>query len=398
MHIEKSHSKQNKFLSLILVFVAFDVLCDNYIVGSFSKSSPLVELCLFAALLILQIIISPIQAGISDLYGRKISLIISISFSLLSLIFVYLYDLHFLAYLPVLILIIVSKGIFGNTVPISWAAVGDMDGKNFRFSFALATSAYAVGYLILIFLNKFFADSVATLMLIILFVFVLLLCVRFFFDLKDIEIKEIPHLKVSFFDFVCNEILLIVRDIKNKSNQMLFLAWILWEISIYVILVLYADFINYESSFIEILMMVGYLVGTFLVKFLPKIDDSRMIRIGYKVSLASLVPYLILGYFFEKIDVVLAICYFFHAVGNALLSPTMFSIISNRGKVHERGKIYGLAESADTIAFFISVVVIIAYKHFELDIFFLVWFSFLTVFVSWIPYRQFEKIVRAGPK
>ncbi len=343
-------------------------------------------------MLILQIIISPIQAGVSDFYGRKISLIISLTFSLFSLIFVYLYDLRILSYLPVLILINLSKGVFGNTVPIAWAAVGDMKGRDFRFSFAKATAAYAVGYLVLIFLNKHLSETQATLLLIISFVFAIYLCIRYFFDLKDIKLDQIKNLKISFQKFIFKEILLIIKDVKNKPNQAIFTAWILLETSIYVILILYADFINYESSLVEILMMVGYLIGTYSVKYLSHIEDEKMIRIGYTISLISLIPYFVLVNFVTNIDVVLASCYFFHAIGNALLSPTMFSIISKTREAHERGKIYGLAESADTIAFLIAALFITMYKYFKLDVTLLVSVSFITVLISWIPYRKFEKL------
>lgn len=392
MHQLTKESKQNRFLALILLFVAFDVLSENYIAGSFNNESPIREFFLFFGLLCLQICISPIQAGISDLYGRKISLLISMSFSLLSLIFSFLYHLKLLAYLPVLILINISKGVFGNTIPISWAAVGDIEGKDLRFSFALATASYAVGYLVLIALNKFMSDTHSTLLLIISLSFVLFLCAKFFFDLKDINFHDINRLKIPFFKTVRNELSLIAKDIGNKANQSIFLAWILWEISIYAILVLYADFSNYESSLIEILMMVGYLLGTYSIKFFPHVEDGKMIRIGYCISLISLAPFFILVNFIENIDLVLAICYFFHAIGNALLSPTLFSIISKRREAHERGKIYGLAESGDTLAFLISVIAIMVYKFLKMNIFFLVTFSFVTVFVSWLPYRRFEKI------
>lgn len=395
MHPIKKHSKQNKFLALVLLFVAFDVLCDNYIAGSFNNASPLQEFLLFTGLLFLQIIFSPIQAGISDFYGRKISLIISISFSLFSLIFVYLYDLNLLAYFPVLILINISKGIFGNTVPISWAAVGDLGsvgGKSLRFSFALATASYAIAYLILIWLKKYLSDINATLLLILSFAFVLFLCSKAFYDLRDVKLTDITKLKNSFSSIIFNQILQIVEDIRNKSMQMIFIAWILWEISIYIILVYYADFSNYKSSIIEILMMIGYILGTLSIKFLHKIPDSRMIRVGYTISVASLLPYFALCHFIENIDNVLAACYFFHAIGNAILSPTMFSIISEHRRPHERGKIYGLAESGDTIAFFISGILIMTLKHFNLSIFFLVCISFFVVAISWFPYKQFEKI------
>ncbi len=175
---------------------------------------------------------------------------------------------------------------------------------------------------------------------------------------------------------------------------MIFLAFILWEISIYVILAYYADFSNRESSGVEILMMLGYLCGVFSIKFFPKISDGKMIRVGYAISVVSLLPYFAFSLFVNDIKYVLAICYFFHAIGNALLSPTMFSIISKNREDHERGKIYGLSESGDTIAFFISGVIIIMLNYFKLDVYYLVCISFFTVVVSWIPFSRFEKITR----
>jgi predicted MFS family arabinose efflux permease len=173
---------------------------------------------------------------------------------------------------------------------------------------------------------------------------------------------------------------------------MIFIAWILWEISIYIIISYYADFSSYGSSFVSILMMVGYLCGTISIKFFSQVSDSRMIRAGYIISVLSLMPYFVLSLFIKNSDAILAICYFFHAIGNSFLSPTLLSIISRNRKEHERGKIYGLAESYDTMAFLISGAIIITLNYFKLDIFFLVCISFLTVFISWLPYRQFEKI------
>ncbi len=389
----KKHSKQTKFLVLILFFVAFDVLCDNYIAGSFGNESTFREILLFSGFLFLQIIFSPIQAGISDFYGRKISLIVSITFSLIGLIFVYLYDLQFLNYITLLCLLNLSKGVLGNTVPICWAAVGDLgnaEGKNLRFSFALATASYAIGYLILILLKKKFSDINATLLLSILFIFILIICIKYFFDLKDAKFKEVRRVKViQFFALICRE---IIEDLKDKSIQMVLLTWISFEISIYIVLIYYADFSNYESFIIEILMMIGYLCGTYSVKFFPNVSDSKIVKVGYTISVVSLLPYFALSHFVNNIDAVLAACYFFHAIGNALLSPTMFSIISKLRKVHERGKTYGLAESADSIAFLISGSAIIVLKYYSLSIFYLICVSFIAALVTLIPFRQFEKL------
>lgn len=390
------HAKRNKFLSLILTFIAFDVLCDNYIASSFNNESPVIEFSLLVGVMLLQIVFSPIQAGFSDFYGRKISLVVSISFSILSLIFVYLYDLHTLTYLPIIIAICVSKGILGNTVPISWAAIGDLgktEGKNLRFFFALATASYAVAYLILIFMKKTFSDIDSTLLIIILFILVLFICVRHFFDMKDPRLKNIIKSKnTHLFDFIKKELILIKNDTKNKLNQMILLSWIFWEISIYIILAYFADFGSYESTFIAVSMMIGYLIGTISMKFLSHVPDSKMIRVGYIISIISLIPYFFLYSSYGNQNSIISTCYFFHAIGNAILSPTLFSIISKNKKEHERGKIYGLVESADTIAFLMSGVAIITLKYFKLDLFILVCVSFFTVIVAWAPYKEYERI------
>lgn len=385
-------SRQSRFLALIFLFIASDVMCDNYIIGAFSHRAPLTELGFLILMLSLQIIVSPIQAGISDLYGRRKSLIFSIFFSLLSLVFVFFYDIKLFSFIPMLILINLSKGILGNTIPISWAAVGDISGKNLRSSFALATAAYAVGYLVLVFFNKYLLDCVATFLLILLFVISLVVAIFCFFDLKDMKSQEIHRMHIKFPSYVCREIGLIIEDLKDKANQSLFLAYIFWEISIYVILILYADFMNSESAFIAVLMMVGFLLGISTFKFSEKISDRKMVRIGYVVCVASLLPYFVLVYFLEEVNIVLSICYFFHAVGNALLSPTIYCLVGRNKADHEKGKIYGLVESMDMIAFLVAVVFIMLYKYLQLNIAYLVLVSFLTALFSWIPYRRFEKL------
>ncbi len=392
MQTASQDSKKNRFLSLIFLFIASDVMCDNYIIGAFNHRAPLTELGLLLLMLSLQIIVSPIQAGLSDLYGRRKSLLFSIFFSFLSLIFVFFYDIKIFSFIPMLVLINLSKGILGNTIPIAWAAVGDISGKKLRFSFALATAAYAVGYMTLVFFNKYLPNSLATFILIIIFSIIVFMCFNYFFDLKDMKTQEIHRLHIKFPSYVMREVGLIIKDLKDKPTQNLFLAYILWEISIYVILILYADFMNNESAFIEVLMMIGFLIGISTFKFTDTISDSKMIRWGYMVCVCSLLPYFIFFYFIQDISIVLAGCYFFHAVGNALLSPTIYCIVGENKADHEKGKIYGLVESTDTIAFLIAIIFIILYKWLNLHISYLVSLSFITALVSWIPYRRFEKL------
>lgn len=67
-------------------------------------------------------------------------------------------------------------------------------------------------------------------------------------------------------------------------------------------------------------------------------------------------------------------------------------MLSKERESHELGRIYGLLDSVDTVAFLVSSISIIAYNHFHLNIIYIVTFSFLTVAVSWFPYARFNKM------
>jgi len=152
--MKKNQLEQSRVsIYLSMIFMLFDVACNNIILGSFDKETPVKELFLFIGLLVLQIIASPIQTGVSDFYGRKKSLIISLSATLISLIILFFHNSILINYFFILILISIVKGLFGNSSPIVWAVIGDTDGKEERWLFAISTAAYAIGYLTVLFMN-----------------------------------------------------------------------------------------------------------------------------------------------------------------------------------------------------------------------------------------------------
>src|SRR5579872_4599357 len=287
-------TKSGQYLSIILLFITSDIICDNFIFRSFNKQSQTFEFLLFLSLLLLQIFASPIQSGLSDFYSRKKSLIISLSSSLISLILVSFYDQKIFAIPFLLIIITLFKGCLGNTIPLSWAAIADTQDKNFRFSFGLSTAAFAVGYLILVFSNKYLNEKEANFYVIALFILLIYLC---FFHFRDI--KDINHKRIKFSD-VFEEFKTIYHEILKINTRNALVAFLLWEVSLYSILLLYIDFDISEFSSTAIGMMCGYLVGVLILKFSTKIVDTRMIRIGYYTSVFSLIPFLVLFPFFES--------------------------------------------------------------------------------------------------
>lgn len=384
----KSKSHGNLIsLFLLFIFIIFDIICDNIILINFDSEALYIETILFIGLLFLQIVASPIQSGLSDFYGRKKGLIISLSASLLSLAVLFLYSSKIFPYFIILVIVNLIKGLFGNTIPIVWSAIGDTESKNERFFFAIAESSYAIGYLLLLFVN-YISDNIYLILLIGVAPVIIFFCIKKFRDDEDEDAQK----TVSVREQLLEEPRLIVNDLKNKILRSLFLSFTLWEISLYCILILYTDFHNKGIPYVVVFMMIGYLFGSAMMKFCKGIGSTTMIKYGYIVSIFSLVPYIFLSFFSRNGDYLLIAGYSLHAVGNAILCPTLLSLTSERSEPHQRGKRFGILDSCDSLAFLIASAIVIIYRKFGLDIFYMALFSFLSMLISLIPYRKFIQL------
>jgi MFS family permease len=139
----------SKYLPILIFCILANVVGDNSILRVFGNQTPLLALILPTIMIILQILAAPLQAGFSDFYCRRKSLIVSLSFTSLSLIILVFFKSKDLLTVFPLVLVALMNGIFGNTVPLAWAALADMQKTNLRFSLALTRGAYSVGYMIL---------------------------------------------------------------------------------------------------------------------------------------------------------------------------------------------------------------------------------------------------------
>jgi hypothetical protein len=95
---KRSPEARNLFLPLLILFILADILCDNFLLQKFNNDTGFKSFSILIGFLCLQIVISPLQAGFSDFYCRKKSLIVSLSASLLSLSFIFLYDQKIASY------------------------------------------------------------------------------------------------------------------------------------------------------------------------------------------------------------------------------------------------------------------------------------------------------------
>lgn len=147
--------EMSRYLPILIFCILANVVGNNAILRVFNTQVPLIALVLSVVMIVLQILAAPLQAGFSDFYCRKKSLIVSLVFSSLSLvILIFFKSMSLLSIFP-LILVLLMNGVFGNTVPLAWAALADIQKSNLRFSLALTTGAYSAAYMILAISNLY---------------------------------------------------------------------------------------------------------------------------------------------------------------------------------------------------------------------------------------------------
>lgn len=389
----------NKFLSILILFILADVIADNSIVRVFGTQPPLSALILSTGILMLQMIAAPIQAGLSDFYCRKKSLIISLLFSLISLIILYITELETSNTLTLLIIILIMKGAFGNTIPLAWGALADTQESNLRFSLALSTGAYAIGYLILAILNTQTPKTIFShfwlspyIMPLILFALSIILCVLFFQDVRDRKLhltnrkSRHEYLRIAY-----SEIISLLEDIRRRSTLFGLLAYLLWATSQYSVLVLLTDFQNKNTSAV-IFMMIGYLLGVAILGFCKKIPDGKIIKTGFITTFFSFFLFFVGNLFIHENKITISISYFFYTMGNAFLSPSILSLFSKERAPHQQGKGFGLIVSADNGGFLLASIAVILFNILKLETNLMVVISFVLFAISWIPYSRYEKI------
>ncbi len=377
-------------ISLVFIFILVDVLCENFLGIVYNERSRVEASLLFLGFGILQILFAPLQSAASDVYGRKKSLIISLSFSLLSLALIYFFK-QSTGFLLFLVFSTLSKGVMGNTLPISLALIADTRHKNYRLLFACSTGAYALAYLLLAsvdFDKAGLLENRVNFYLVLSFFSAIVIC---FFLLKNQNKSGLStDENLSLLHVLKNERKLLVEDVKHVPTRRGLTAFYLWETSLYVILLSQVDFHINKVTHIAESMMYGYLLGVVILMLSYRLRDRVIIKTGYYVSFLSLVPYFVLFRVVEDQTLLLRVCYFFHALGNAFLSPAFLSMLAKELKAHKQGRMYGLADSVDTIAYLCGAIALFIFSMLKLDVVYLVSFSFIVFTVSWKFYDRFR--------
>ena len=384
----------SRYLPLLLLFIAVDEVCANFIYNSFDSLQKNWERTFYFGFLVIQIIAAPIQSGFSDFYLRKKSLITALAFSAVGISLLFFYTENSILPMVFLSLAVIIKGTVGNTLPIAWAGMADTQIKNFRFSFGLSTASIATGYLALLFLSKTFSQNKNLFIILSMVLISLYLCKKSFFDSKDINHQKNnkKFTLAHFLVMIKSEIRLIFTNfLSTKVIRNGLLTFLLWETSFYTPHLLDIDLKLAEFNFVALSMILGYLSGVMFVRYaLKKAKDSSLIKTGLIISILSFIPILFFADQVQNIRLLMTPCYFFYSIGSAFLVPSFFSIILQEHKPHEQGKLCGLMDSTDTLAFLMAVLFSFYYDQLKLNPIYVAYFSFSIFLISVYTYYRFK--------
>ncbi len=379
-----SHEKPSNVRKIFLI-ILFAIVVDQAMANILLEAIAPVDSAGYIAniFLVTSIPCALFFASLSDFHCRRNIMIFTLAFLLISGIFLLIFQETnnvWIAYAA-----LACKATGGNVTPIALAALATIiSPKKFTISLAIAICAYSVGSWTPIFLRSSKNLTIVVVGLIALCSFI---AFKWFKEQKFDGFKfknNTLHLR-SFFNFAFKDLKLICLFCVNRAVILVLLGFICSEIAFYQLLLRGEILVqDYFYSSLALKVGLGYYVGTGILYLLQKKDvqDMYCVKIGLLMAIFSTVALSFVNYF--KVDNTF-ICDIFilsFSSGFALLTPTMFSMLSKVSKLDEQGKIYGLLDAADTIGVIIAVKYIKSSKLMTFDQ--VVWGSSTILLVSGI--------------
>jgi MFS family permease len=361
--VDTNSSQTKKIIStLVVLIVYFSIIIDSSVNTIILESiTPLNITWLPNTFILASMPFSILLAGWSDFHCRRKTLILALLFTTTSCGLIILYNLsgyNWLVYVS-----IVLKATGGNVVPIALAMLADVTNKkSFRTCLAIAICAISVGFWGPIYIR---AENTANVELVeygfICASTITILTILFVKDTVFDNVKfhrntaNIRH----FFSFIKREQLLVGLLLIVPIVGTALLGFTISETSYYQFL-LRGELLQKTEyySFNSLVLAIGYYLGTALLILLgfKSIEDIICIKIGMYTSFLSLLIFCLMSYLnFQYIYIFPLILF---SVGVALITPTLFAAILKVRESEDQGKIFGLLDSADSFATYLSSIII----------------------------------------
>ncbi|MCP5505518.1 MAG: MFS transporter [Chlamydiales bacterium] len=322
-----------------------------------------------------------ILATWSDFHCRRKTMIFALACLSISAIVISCY--HSFSSNWVIYTALAFKGIGGNVTPVALASLATIvPSRKFTLYLAIAICAYSLGILVSIYLHSFEQlPQTATLLAILCTVIVI----------RSFREKEFDNFKFQnntasfgkFFSFLRKDLIAIGLFSIGVSAMLALFGYLTSEISFYQIL-LRGEVLGVNSFYSNLALKIGlsYYFGTFILYLLKRknVSDARCLNAGITIALISILLTAILYSSGINNTYVLDGTFAFFSIGFALLTPSLFSILSQIRRKDEQGKIYGFLDTYDTLAAFVSVKYIGMTTSVSFT--YALWLSFIILLVS----------------
>lgn len=275
------------------------------------------------------------------------------------------------------------KGIGGNVTPIALASLATIvPPKKFTIYLAIAICAYSIGLWVPIYLHSF---EQLPLTATIIAIGSTLIIIRWFREREfdDFKFQNNTASLRKFFTFFRKDILSILLFGISVSVMLALFGFLATEVGYYQIL-LRGEVVGMDLFYSELSlkMATSYYFGTLLLYLLLRknISEIRCLAAGTISALASIFLTAIFHFTELTNPYLITFSFAFFSIGFALMTPCLFSILSQIRRKDEQGKIYGFLDTYDTLGAYISVKYIsitttVSFNH-------ALWFSFIILFIA----------------
>lgn len=344
-----------------------------YLSRNFIEEPVIIFFCLYA----LQLFFATFQAGASDHYCRRKSLIFALVIILIAqgfFFFTFKGDVW-----PIFVTVFLY-GALGNITPIARAALVDTElKKDFRLSIGLSTVAIALGWIAMLiaahFLKPIQVCSIVTIMAIIGLAFL----IWFFKDPRDLK-----HMKGGF--SLLQEVKGISKLVKHKWFFFGLMGYFVAEVAFYQIFCFdEGNLSNPDVRFIVTTWVIGYCIGVLVQTFGIK-NERFGIMSGSYISIFSILLLVLFNLLNIRGGFMITLFNFLFSFGFGFFVPCVFAFASKRFSPHLQGKLYGLIDATDALGILCGVGLILFCKDFGKD--FLILSSGLLILVACSFFRS----------
>jgi MFS family permease len=342
----------------LLIFIAqFSITTLIYTVNegnSYQIEHP--HLWIFA-LHVLVLIFAPIQAGFSDHFCRRKSLIIAIFAIVLSQICLYLSYGNGIQWKVAAFIIV---GLAGHVIPISRAAIMDISHQmHITEKIGYTTIAVGLGWVASLW-GVILLKPIELLICIFALSFGALVLVTFYFS--DPEDKRI--LRRQNFS-IYEEANSFTKMLKKYKLRLILSCYFLIELGFYIVFrIEEVSPKTFYAQYIITVLATGYSIGVFILVFLKKyFHEFRILKIGFFISGPLIIVLSLTRFWITSHSYLFYLLDFFFAFGVGWIVPPLLATCSKcwKNNEHFQGKVFGLVESTDTLSLIVSSLILAFY-------------------------------------